>query len=67
MPVPNESATSANLRALMDLGYIMERVKDHRGVTLRGRRGDLLLSVTEANDELAAAALLAKARANVAS
>lgn len=66
MPPKNEPQTSKNLRALMDLGYIMERVEDRRGITLRGRRGVLLLSVTEPSDERAAAALLEAAQAREA-
>jgi hypothetical protein len=59
-----ESQTSLNLRTLMDLGYIMERVEDsRRGIILRGRRGPLLLTAVAPNDELASADLLAQARA----
>jgi hypothetical protein len=67
MPPTNESQTSKNLRALMDLHYIMERSVAVNGtglVTLRGRRGEVQFSVTEPDDERASAALLAKARAH---
>lgn len=66
MPPKNENQTSKNLRTLMDLGYIMERSVAINGtglVTLRGRKGASLLSVTKPDDERAAAALLALARA----
>jgi hypothetical protein len=57
-----DSQLSADLRAIADAGYLLERVTERDCVTLRARHGTTTFAETAPNDEMAASRLLAKVR-----
>ena len=57
-----DSQLSADLRALADAGYLLERVEGRDYVTLRARHGTTTFTETAPNDAMAASRLLATVR-----
>lgn len=54
-----DSQLSADLRAIADAGYLLERVAERDYVTLRARHGTTTFTASAPNDEMAASRLLA--------